>query len=235
MSLAMVGGWLAAAVALGLWLLLQRLSAARMEAVVRACHELRGPLTAARLGLELGTRGEGLSTTQARVIDTELGRASLALEDLAAVPAGRAPAVRWEMLELSDLTRISAEAWLPAATAAGIRLRWHVPDRQIWLEGDAGRLAQAIGNLIANAIEHGGKRVEVRVETELDLARVEVVDYGPGLPDSLEALTRRARNGRGTRGRGLVIAGNVAALHRGKLESVPDGPGARLVLSLPLR
>jgi signal transduction histidine kinase len=233
-TLAALSGWLAAVVAVGLWFLLQRLSAARMEAVVRACHELRGPLTAARLGLELGTRGQGLSSTQARAIDTELGRATLALDDLAAVPSGRTPAMRWDDLELVELTSISAEAWRPAAEAAGVRLEWIVPNMQVWLTGDAGRLAQAIGNLIANAIEHGGKRAEVRVRWQRDLAQVEVADDGPGLAEPLDALARRARNGQGSRGRGLVIAANVAALHQGRLEAVSGGPGARLVLTLPL-
>ena len=76
MMLAAYGGWLAAGLAMVVWLALQRASAARMEAVTRACHELRGPLTAARLGLELGCHGQNLSTAQLRAIGSELGRAS---------------------------------------------------------------------------------------------------------------------------------------------------------------
>ena len=56
--------------------------AGRMESVARACHELRGPLTAARLGLQLGASTGELSPARLRAIDLELGRAALALEDL---------------------------------------------------------------------------------------------------------------------------------------------------------
>ena len=77
-----LGGWLAASgagmAAGGAW----RALTGRMETVARACHELRGPLTAARLGLQLGASTGELSPARLRAIDLELGRAALALEDL---------------------------------------------------------------------------------------------------------------------------------------------------------
>ena len=79
-----VGGWLVATAAVFSGLVARRSSEMRMEAVARACHELRGPLAAARLGLELGVRVGELSPAQLRALDLELGRASLALDDLAA-------------------------------------------------------------------------------------------------------------------------------------------------------
>ena len=82
-------GWLIAAVVAALWLLAHRALGARMEAVARACHELRGPITAARIGLEFGSRRGALSSSQLHAIHSELGRATLALEDLAAAPEGR--------------------------------------------------------------------------------------------------------------------------------------------------
>src|SRR5690349_24795873 len=84
----LIGGWVVASVAVLSGLMLRRSSELRMEAVARACHELRGPLAAARLGLELGVRVGELSPAQLRALDLELGRASLALDDLAATGAG---------------------------------------------------------------------------------------------------------------------------------------------------
>ncbi len=89
------GGWIAAAVLTALWLAVQRVLDARMEAVARACHELRGPIGAARLGLELGSRAGTLSAEQLRAIDSELGRATLALDDLTCAPEGRS--APWEV------------------------------------------------------------------------------------------------------------------------------------------
>ena len=76
MQLALLGGWASAAGAGALALLAWRALTARIEAIARACHELRGPITAARLGLQLGVCSGELSTARLRAIDLELGRAS---------------------------------------------------------------------------------------------------------------------------------------------------------------
>jgi signal transduction histidine kinase len=231
-----LAGWLAASgaglAAGGAW----RALTGRMETVARACHELRGPLTAARLGLQLGERVGELSPARMRAIDLELGRAALALEDLDGVRARRLTGAfrPLEPVDLRELVADSVEAWRPAAAARGVALRasWSGRPASVW--GDRLRLAQASGNLIANAIEHGGGVVEVRGALDGLHARVEVSDTGPGLPAPVAELARRPRAGRGARGRGLAIAGAVAASHGGRLEAAQSATGARLVLELPL-
>ena len=229
------GGWLAASgaglVAGGAW----RALTGRMETVARACHELRGPLTAARLGLQLGASTGELSPARLRAIDLELGRAALALDDLDT--ARTRGSVAWREPEAVDLVQLvadSVEAWRPAAAAREVDLKatWSGPPAGVW--GDRLRLAQATGNLIANAIEHGGGRVEVRGCTEEPgRVRIEVIDTGPGLPAPVAELARRPHRGRGRRGRGLAIATAVAASHGGRLTATPAARGARLVLELP--
>lgn len=240
-------GWIGAAVAIAVTLVQWRAGARRAEAVTRACHELRGPLTAARLGLELGGRTGGLSRERMRAIDLELGRAALALEDLGhehvvstlwlrptlwrprleAVPPPK-------LVDLPALVSDSAGAWSASAEAAGVELRAQWEGAGATVEGDRFRIAQATGNLIANAIEHGGGRVEVRGRCTEAGARIEVVDGGPGLPAPVVELARRARRGRGERGRGLAIALDVAQAHGGRLAAAPSERGARLVLELPM-
>jgi signal transduction histidine kinase len=230
-----LGGWLAASgaglAAGGVW----RALGWRMESVARACHELRGPLTAARLGIQLGASTGELSPARLRAIDLELGRAALALEDLDT--AGTRRLASWrapEAVDLEPLLSDSVEAWRPAAAARGVELRgvswWGCPSA-VW--GDRLRLAQATGNLISNAIEHGGGVVEVRGRGSPDLVRVEVIDAGPGLPAPVPELARRPHRGRGRRGRGLAIATAIAASHGGRLSAAPSERGARLVLELP--
>ena len=159
---AALAGWLAAGVLATMWLLGRRALHARMEVVARACHELRGPLGAVRLGLDLGSHGGALSALQLRAIDSELARATLALEDLAGAREGHAAPRRLGSLDLRELLADSVQAWRPSAQAAGaeLRLRWTGTSTPV--RGDRLRLAQATGNLIANAIEHGGQVVEVR-------------------------------------------------------------------------
>jgi signal transduction histidine kinase len=244
-----LGGWLAAGAAVfaaaGVW----RALACRMEAVARACHELRGPLTAARLGLDSGAGNGQLTPARVRAIDLELGRAALVLDDLEGVRAGRAwlrpggaiglvrAGRRWSRpgnaIDLEELVNDSVEAWRPTAVAHGVALRalWSGSGAMVW--GDRLRLAQVTGNLISNAIEHGGGPVEVRGRGDRTQARIEVIDNGPGLPAPIPELMRGARTGRGRRGRGLAISSAIAAGHGGRLAAGPSVRGARLVLELP--
>jgi signal transduction histidine kinase len=99
------------------------------------------------------------------------------------------------------------------------------------LRGDRVRLAQACGNLLKNAIEHGGGKVLLRARASRHTVRIEVLDEGPGLPAPVNELTRRAR---GPRGHGLAHASDVAARHGGRLAAAPSERGARLVLELPI-
>jgi signal transduction histidine kinase len=228
-----LAGWLAAAVAASFALLVWRSRADRMESVARVCHELRGPITAARLGLQLGARTAELSPARLRAIDLELGRAALALEDLSAL-RGRPQLTRGRgEVDVADLLVDSVEASRASAEERGVELevRWWGRPAYVW--GDRFRLAQATRNLIANAIEHGGDVIEVRGRAEGTGVRVEVIDGGPGLPAPVAELAQRAHGGRGRRGRGLAIAAAIAEDHGGRLAAAPSERGARLVLDLP--
>ena len=84
---------------------------------------------------------------------------------------------------------------------------------EAFVRGDRVRLAQALGNLLANALEHGAGTVEVAARTLSGRVRIEVSDEGGGLPAPVADLARRPRAGRGRRGRGLAIASEIAARH----------------------
>jgi signal transduction histidine kinase len=244
-----VCGWVLAAIALAAAAIAHCSQAARMEAVAWACHELRGPLTAVRLGLELGARPGELSCARLRAIDLELARATLALEDLSeASGGGRARgAARWcvraaavEHVDVEELLADSVEAWRGSAASYRVELRMLWSGGPAIVAGQRARLAQATGNLIANAIEHGEGPVEVRGRAEQSGVRIEVVDGGPGLVAPVAELARRRRTPRArcsrgatSRGRGLTIAAAVAVAHGGRLASAPSERGARLVLELP--
>jgi signal transduction histidine kinase len=205
----------------------------RRETLARAAHELRGPITAARLGVGLGVRRGGLAVPPLRAVELELERAALALEDFESATGGCPPELRFKKVDLGALLADCAQAWRPAAVARGGGVDVEPPDAAV-VYGDRLRLAQAIDNLIANAIEHGGGAVEVCGRIDARLVRVEVIDDGPGLPAAVAQLSRRARRGRRSRGRGLAIASAVAREHGGRLASAPSDRGARLLLELPL-
>jgi signal transduction histidine kinase len=227
-----VGGWIAALGVAAAWRIVL---ARRMELVARACHELSGPLTAARLALHLAASASSPGTPRGPLaaIDLELGRAGLALADLSAAQHGARAGDRIETFALAPLLADTVAAWRGTAWTKGVRLRLEAPPEGVLLRGDRLRLAQACGNLLANAIEHGGGEVRLRARASAHTVRVEVLDDGPGLPAPVAELVRRPRGGRGTRGRGLAIAEEAAARFGGRLASAPSECGARLVLELP--
>ena len=227
-------GWGLAFAALGAGMLADRELARRMELVARAAHELRGPLTAARLGLHLVARGRGAPADRLAAIDLELRRAGLALDDLHAARAGSRARDRIETVPVDEVLRDAVAVWRPVARARGrdLRLDWHLADTAV--RGDRLRLAQACGNLLANAIEHGQGPVRVRGRAAGARVRIEVIDDGPGLPAPVAVIARRPRAGQGHRGRGLAIAAEIAARHGGRLAAAPVASGGRVVLELPV-
>jgi signal transduction histidine kinase len=94
---------------------------------------------------------------------------------------------------------------------------------------EAGRLAQVLGNLIANAAEHGVGSVEVGARREGGVVRLELsnADRGEGAarPDG------RAR-GHG-RGRGILIAKRAARELGGRVSVEREGGVTRTVVELP--
>jgi signal transduction histidine kinase len=236
MTIATLAGWLLALVA-GLSLVVARRAlGARAEMVARACHEVRGPLTAVRLGLALSTHAGVMAPARLRAIDLELDRAALALEDLAALrahPTGRVAIPDLDRVCLSALLGDVLLACEGGAVEAGATVQggWEGPEAIVW--GDRRRLGQVFGNLLVNAIEHGGPTVRVCGGLHDAVARLEVCDDGPGLPAPVAVLARRPRGGRGQRGRGLAIALGIVEAHGGTLAAGPVGCGGRIVLTLP--
>jgi signal transduction histidine kinase len=179
-----LAGW-ALALALGVACLRLR---ARLELVARAEHELRGPLTAFGLVLEGARRGRPVGAA----LDAELERARVALADLAAARRGRRAAPVPRPLLLEPLIRSSAAAW-------GVSASWLAGP--VVVNADPGRVAQAVGNLLANASEHGSDSPSLTARLDGGAVRVEVsnavrgsVPRGRGLPIARQAA--RSAGGR---------------------------------------
>jgi signal transduction histidine kinase len=226
--------WAVAASAAGVAALAWRELRRGRELVARACHELRGPLTAAHLALQAGGRAGEAPGARIAAVELELRRAALALDDLAAARAGRRVRDREEVVDVGDLLTHQAATWEAIAPVFGCELRVAAAPPDALVCGDRVRLAQAVGNLLANALEHGAGAVELSARVAGgERVRIEVSDEGGGLPAPVADLARRPRAGRGRRGRGLAIASDIAARHGGRLVSGPSAGGARLALELP--
>jgi signal transduction histidine kinase len=205
----------------------------RRELVARACHELRGPLTAAALAVHASGREGEVPRLRVAAVELELRRAAVALDDLCAVLAGRRPRDHDEQVDVGDLLATQLDVWRAVAQARGCELRVAGPSSGILVRGDRLRIAQATGNLLANAVEHGGGKVDVAARTVDGRVRIEVADAGPGLPASVGELVARPRAGRGARGRGLAIAAEIVARHGGRLTAAGGEAGAHVAIELP--
>jgi signal transduction histidine kinase len=222
-----LGGWTAALCALAAAAFLRAALVRRMALVAQAAHELRGPLGAALLGLHGVGSGPGGSRRVAAV-QLELRRAGLALEDLHAAPRGRRAPELAEHVDVGALVTEAAEAWRPLAAALGTELHVVPVLGRPVVRADRLRLAQAVGNLVLNALEHGAGPVRIRVEAARACVRVAVRDHGPGLPAPPAGGPHAGR-----RGHGLAIVARVAERHGGRLFCAPVTAGACLVLELP--
>ena len=229
MNAAVLWAWLVAAAAVTAAVLAWRELRRGRELVARACHELRGPLTAAHLALH-ASDGPG---ARLAAIDLELKRAGLALDDLAAARSGRQAADRTEIVDVGELLAYQAATWEAIAPVFGCELRIGAVAPDVLVRADRVRLAQAVGNLVANALEHGAGTIEVGARAAAGCVRIEVSDEGGGLPAPVADLARRPRGGRGRRGRGLAIATEIVGRHGGRIVSAPSAGGARLAIEMP--
>lgn len=212
-------GWM---LALALSLELQRLRR-RLELVARAEHELRGPATALGLAVERMSR-DPAERGHALALEVELERLRAGVADLVAARQGRRGSYRPEQVALERLVRGAAAAWRGALEGDGRELRLQWSAGPVAVTGDRGRLAQALGNLMANAAEHGHGPVRVSGHAVPGGVRVEVRNGGT-------ASGRRGR--RPGRGRGLRIAAEAAETSGGRLGLASSDEETSATLELP--
>jgi signal transduction histidine kinase len=204
----------------------------RRTALNEALHELRRPLQALALGAP-GARPQEPSATQGSVQMAAAALARLEREiNGEGVEAVRAPMFAHPLLD-SAVGRWQARA---ALTGGSLALRWQAGEAMV--DGDRCEIAQALDNLIVNAIEHGGPEIVVGARVRLGRLCVSVTDSGrPSGPDarresSAELLTRFS--GRRRRGHGLRLVRRIAAAHGGDFRLHSSDQGTEAVLELPL-
>jgi signal transduction histidine kinase len=228
---------------------LHDLEDARRHLLASLVHELGRPLGALRSATEAlrtgADRDEQLRRELLSGIDEELRLLQRLLEDLAHLYD--------QVLGLLELNRqmINLSEWLPtvltirheAALQKGLRWETHIPAELPVIYADPERLAQALGNLLNNALKYtpNGGTVSVSVGVEGDDIWFRVSDTGPGIAPQDQArifepfyrgkTLRRSPQGLGL---GLTIAHDLVAAHGGRidLDSAP-GLGSRFTIHLP--
>jgi signal transduction histidine kinase len=230
---------------------LRELDALKDDFVSLVSHELRTPLTSIRGYVELLLEEEGeLTQDQQRrfllIVDRNSQRLLGLVSDLlflAQIEAGKL-AIEVGTVQLDELVEECIEASAPVADTKGVDLNVSA-DRLPEMQGDATRLAQALDNLVSNALKFTptGGRVDVRLKAEKDVAVLEVEDTGLGIPadEQHHLFERFFRSSRATEnaipgtGLGLTITKAIVERHGGRIElESTENAGTTVRVELPM-
>jgi len=212
--------------------------------VADAAHELRSPLTAVRLQLQLLDRApDDPARAEARAnLGAAVDRAVHMIEQLLALARAEPREVQMDLKPVA-LESVAIEAITDTHAFAQSR---HItveleadPDARV--AGDPASLRTLMRNLVDNAVRYTPEqgRVQVRTRNTANGAVIEVSDTGPGIPPSergraFDRFYRRASSPEGGSGLGLAIVKAIADRHSAKiaLEDAAGG-GLRVVVSFP--
>jgi signal transduction histidine kinase len=222
----------------------------KSEFLAAMSHDFRSPLTVVRGAVELllGER-PGTLTPQQRDLAESAERNVRRLEEfteqlleMARLEEGQVTLDKEELDPVSLLRDVVAEH-SPLAKAKRQWIRLDLDGGPPTVVGDRSRIAQALANLVVNAIRYSpnGTPIQISARRSGEAVRIEVRDHGPGIPheDRQRIFDKffRGRTSDGTAGSGLglAIARSLLTLHGGSLdyEETPGG-GSTFVASLPV-
>jgi signal transduction histidine kinase len=209
-------------------------------------HDLRSPVS--RLRAAAHSAAETSDPAEQEELLTSVVRNADALIRIltAVLEISRSEALtgrnQFAWFDVGELAAELAEMYDPLADEQGASLNYHRPHRPVPLFGHRQLLAQAMSNLVENAIRYAssGGEIDVWVRPGDKQIRIEVGDRGPGIPLDRrgEALKRfgrldSSRSDEGA-GLGLALAESIAHLHDGELLLDDNRPGLLTALELPV-
>ncbi|MBI2512312.1 MAG: transporter substrate-binding domain-containing protein [Opitutae bacterium] len=228
---------------------LTRASEEKSELMHMLAHDLRNPLTAVVMGvdlLRLGDLPHEHEETAARLRShaQKMGRLIDDLMDANAIESGQRQ-FHFDPVDLTRTVRAAVESFAEPAALKQLRLELALPAAPLVVQTDEGAFRQVVDNLLSNAVKYSPARqsIEIALVREGDGMRLTVTDHGPGMnADDIAQLFRKFGKGRAqptggekSSGLGLWIVQRVVDALGGKVrcESEP-GAGATFVFTLPL-
>jgi two-component system OmpR family sensor kinase len=208
--------------------------------VADAAHELRSPLTAVRLELQLLDRApDAAARREARAnLGAAVDRAIHLVEQLLTLARSepREEAGEWPRIPLEQAT---ADGIADAnALAVARRIDLGLDAEPVAVQGDRDALRILVRNLVDNAVRYTPEGGQVRVSTRQQPsgATLEVVDTGPGIPPSdreraFDRFYRRSNAPEGGSGLGLAIVKAIADRHGAQIR-LDDAPGGGLKVTV---
>lgn len=208
--------------------------------VADASHQLRNPLAALLLRIELLAFELPEGNAEIASVQTEGKRLAEVLDDLLDLALAEHTEADLRLTDIGALTAERVAAWAPTAKAKGVQLVADCPATTAWADPVA--LSSALDAVIDNAVKFTpkGERVEVTVMSNGSASTIVVADHGPGLTD--EELARigdrfwrsgRHQNIKGS-GLGLSISRALLAAGGGSVSYGSNEPhGLRVTVTVP--
>ncbi|EST34295.1 sensor histidine kinase [Streptomyces roseochromogenus] len=208
--------------------------------VADASHQLRNPLSALLLRIELLALELPEGNEEIASVRTEGKRLAQVLDDLLDLALAEHAEADLSLTDIGALAGERVAAWSPAAEAKGVRLTGDCPPTTAW--ADPITLSSALDAVIDNAVKFSpeGGTVAVTVAVDGDTSTVVVTDTGPGLTD--EELARvgdrfwrsgRHQNIKGS-GLGLSIVRALLTAGGGSIAYAHHTPrGLRVTVAVP--
>ncbi|HTB56740.1 MAG TPA: ATP-binding protein [Polyangia bacterium] len=210
-------------------------------------HELRNPLSPIVTALQLlklrsdGQYGKALEIVERQV--QYLIRLVNDLLDVSRITRGTIQ-IKKRLLRLRDVVAQGAEIAMPLIEQRRHHLDVRLPPTELRLNGDEGRLAQVVSNLLTNAAKYTDPGGCITIEARRRGSEIvlTVKDNGIGisadlLPHVFDMFTQErqaADRSRGGLGIGLTIVRNLVELHGGTVEARSEGPGEGSVFTVRL-
>jgi PAS domain S-box-containing protein len=221
------------------------------EFLAMLAHELRNPLAPIRNAAQvirlLGTTEPNVQRST-EVIERQVQTMARLVDDLldvSRITTGKIK-LQKEPVELATVVARAVEAARPLIEARRHALTVRLPPEAMRLEADVTRLAQVVGNLLANAAKYteNGGRIELGVARHGNIAVVRVRDNGVGIPaamlprifDLFVQVDRSLARSEGGLGIGLTLVKSLVEMHGGSVEAHSEGlgRGSEFVVRLPV-
>ncbi len=217
---------------------------AKRALLLAISHELRSPLTRARLNTELLPDSADTHTERGALL-RDLAEMARLITDLLESErlASRHAALQCETVDIAQLAKDVVASMADAGSPARITL--HLAPDLPQLQLDPVRMRLLLRNLLDNALRYAppdAPACELDVRSQANQLIITVRDFGPGvaeaqLPLLMQAFyrpdTARQRSTGGV-GLGLYLCQLVARAHGGSLQLANASPGLRAVVTLPM-
>ena len=205
-----------------------------------AAHQLRTPLAALRLGLDRARRAPDLASTRAVLSELDISTDHTARMVQQLLLLGRLDpeqhvGVELEPVDLSEVARDVCSVMADIAIARNVEIEFDAPDSPVTAKAQTELLAEAIANLVDNALKASPSGGVVRLKVTDEPPALQVSDDGPGIPEHqretvFEHFVRGSQPDWPGSGLGLSIVRDIAKLHKARVSiaAADEGRGTRI-------